>query len=134
MVSITQDMMGGEWQQATRHVRIHTAGWLGGRTITVALHELEKASERADQNPHRPYLESLKQKLNRLDREVQLYEHHVNEFRRQVGEYIAAVHIAIENGHYEPLPTEARVDGLVDEDLLDRMGALYGIPKPRRRR
>jgi hypothetical protein len=136
---ITQDMMGGEWEQAARHMRIELEGWLEGRDIRTKLGLVDKAAQAADRTPTKGALFALDQAVLELERAVAQHEHRVSELRREAGYFVAAVHQARALAANQPNPKTpeeleaeetARLIAL-SEIGLDRLGLLYGIPEPR---
>jgi len=132
-VSITEDMMGGEWEQATRHLRVLAAPWIQPRDITYRLGSLDKVAKRVDQHESQGSLVQLDQAINELNRAVRNYAHQLHELERHIADYIASVHQARTLLAQNPKPVEEPQvhPDLGDDDMIDRLGALYGIPKPR---
>ena len=132
-MSITDDMMGGEWEQLVRHLRVEAAPWIQPRHITTRLHSLDKDAKAADRGETLGSLHQLEQAIRKLDREVAQYQHELERFRKEVGYFTAAVHQAITLAKQKPAEP-SRPDGL-GEDALEEWGGraekLYGSPKQR---
>jgi len=130
-VSITDDMMGGEWEQLVRHLRVEAAPWIQPRNVTLRLHSLDKDAKGADRGETLGSLHQLEQAIRKLDREVAQYQHELDRFREEVGYFTAAVHQAIilrRQKAAEP----SRPDGLGDDALEEwggLAGKLYGTPR-----
>jgi chromosome segregation ATPase len=133
-VSITDDMMGGEWEQLVRHLRVEAGPWIQPRHITFRLHSLDNTAKAADRGQSLGALHNLEQAIGKLDREVQQYQHELERFRKEVGYLTAAVHQAITLAKQKPAEA-SRSDGL-DEDAVAEWGhqatKLYGTPKRNR--
>jgi hypothetical protein len=139
VVSITDDMMGGEWEQATRHLRVSAGPWIQPRDMTFYLGQLDKHAKRVDELETQGRLIELDQAIRKLEKAVRIYASELARFEKQVNDYIAAVHQArtLAKGRPDPksaqeLEEERRAEVLAQSEIgLDRLGALYGIPKPR---
>jgi hypothetical protein len=132
-VSITDDMMGGEWEQLVRHLRVEAAPWIQPRHITFRLHSLDNDAKAADRGESLGALHNLEQAIRKLDKEVRQYQHELERFREEVGYFTAAVHQAITLAKQNPAEP-SRPDGLDHEGIeawVDEAAKLYGIPKPR---
>ncbi len=130
-MSITQDMMGGEWEQSVRSMRITWDALSRTSGMGTRLHTLAGVASRTDRKPDKQMLAALAREACKLHAEIERYVDRVLELDREVGLYAALVLRARDEAS-EP---EVQVHpDFGDEDLIDRMGALYGIPKPRRRR
>jgi hypothetical protein len=138
-MSITEDMMGGEWEQATRHLRVSAGPWIQPRDMTYHLGQLDRYAKRVDELETQGRLLELDQAIRKLEKAVRQYAHDLGRFEKQVGYYVAAVHQArtLAKGRPDPksaeeVEEERLADLLAQSDLgVDRLGALYGIPKPR---
>jgi hypothetical protein len=76
-------------------------------------------------------LTELTDAANKLDAEMQKYQHRVSVLRKEIAMFAGI----IAGARDATPPTEATAHpDLGDEDVIDRLGDLYGIPKPRRRR
>ena len=139
MVSITDDMMGGEWEQHTRHLRVSAGPWIHPRDITYHLGQLDKYAKRVDELETQGRLIELDQAIRRLEKAVRIYASELEKFEKQVHQYIAVVHQTrtLAKGRPDPkspqeIEEERTAELLAQAEIgLDRLGALYGIPKPR---
>jgi hypothetical protein len=139
VVSITEDMMGGEWEQATRHLRVSAGPWIQPRDMTYYLGQLDKYAKRVDDLETQGRLIELDQGIKKLEKAVRQYAYDLARFEKQVADYVAAVHQArtLAKGRPDPksaeeLEEERRAEVLAQSEIgLDRLGALYDIPKPR---
>jgi len=138
-MGITQDMMGGEWEQAARHIRIELEGWIHGHAVTLKVNRVRTAAKAADRTPTKGALFALDQAVLELERAIVQHEKRVSDLRREAGYFVAAVKQARALAADQPDPKTpeeleaeetARLIAL-SEIGLDRLGALYGIPEPR---
>jgi hypothetical protein len=129
-------MMGGEWEQATRHLRVMAGPWIQPRDITYHLMRLDKAAKAVDKLETQNNLILLNHAINDLNRSIRNYAHQLEELARHVADYIGAVHQASLLAAKNPTPvldpepemiTQAQYEALG----VDRLAALYSIPKPR---
>jgi hypothetical protein len=130
-MTVTDDLMGGDWEQGARHLRI-AATAIRTTGLGPHLHGLALAAANADREPYLNRLQVLMEKVLKVERELELLGRTVDRVHKEASEFIAAVHVSMTNGHYEPEPGEKRIDGLDDHDeVLERLSDLYGIPKPK---
>jgi hypothetical protein len=112
------------------------------RDMTYRQGLLARAAKAADAFENRNTLIGLERAVRDLEKAVRLYEHLLAEYHREVGYFIAAVHQAQtlaatkpEPVHPDELAEEARANLIAQSEIgLDRAAALYGLPKPKRRR
>jgi hypothetical protein len=124
-------MMGGEWEQGVRTMRITWDALSRTSGMATRLHTLAGVAGRTDRKPDKQMLAALAREANKLHAEIERYVDRVLELDREIGLYAALVLRARDEA---PEPEAEAHPDLGDEDLIDRMGALYGIPKPRNRR
>ena len=122
---------GGDWTQEWRRFHIDTSGWIRGGDIPTYLHRLRTHSLDADNFPSRSNLVALEDALRRLDKELLTFQRKLDHVRSMVAAFEAVVLRATDEWT-EP----AAVDNGIpyEDDLLERMSDLYGIPKPKPRR
>jgi len=130
-VSITQDMMGGQWEQGVRTMRITWDALSRTSSMATRLHTLAGVAGRTDRKPDKQMLAALAREANKLHAEIERYVDRVLELDREVGLYAALVLRARDEA---PEPEVEVHPDLGDEEMLDRLGAHFGIPKPRPRR
>jgi hypothetical protein len=133
-VSITQDMMGGEWEQQVRSMRITWDVLSRTSNMGTRLHALAGVAARADRANDKAMLEGLAREANKLHAEVERYVDRVMDLDREIGLFAAMVLRARDSApEYQP-ETETLSQADYDALGIDRLGALYGIPKPKNRR
>ena len=130
-MSITQDMMGGEWEQNVRSMRLTWDALSRTSNMTLRLHTLAEVARRADKEPDKVMLKALADEVHKLAVEVGRYQHRVTELSREIG---LLAGLALKARDNAPDPAVQAHPDLGDEDVLDRLGAHYGIPKPKPRR
>ena len=123
--------VGGDWTQEWRRIHIDTSGWIRGGDIPTYLHRLRTRSLDADNFPSRSSLAALEDALCKLDEELLTFQRKLDHVRLMVGAYEDLV-LHARDEWTEP----AAVDNGIpyEDDLLERMSDLYGIPKPKSRR
>jgi len=131
VVSITHDMMGGEFEQGTREISLTWDALSRTSNVGMHIHRLKQIAIRTDRGANREMLAELADAANKLDAEMQKYQHRVSVLRNEIAMFAGIIMGARD----ATPPTEPTVHpDLGDEDVIDRMADLYGIPKPRRRR
>jgi len=139
-VSITEDMMGSSWEQEGRSLRLEFDELLRTGYLSQRVHAVTRVTYGMAEIPTEGKLVELMGQLALLEREVQKYEALARRLHDDVGTFLAAVHVARENGHYEnpPDPFAEDPEKLEEqrlEDLgVDRLGALYENRNTNRRR
>ena len=123
--------VGGDWTQEWRRIHIDTSGWIRGGDIPTYLHRLRTRSLDADNFPTKANLVELEKALRKLDLELTMFQRKLDHVRSMVASFEAVV-LRATNEWTEP----AQVDNGIpyEDDLLERMSDLYGIPKPKPRR
>jgi hypothetical protein len=123
--------VGGDWTQEWRRIHIDTSGWIRGGDIPTYLHRLKTHSLDADNFPSRSKLVALEDALRKLDKELLTFQRKLDHVRSMVAAFEAVV-LRARDEWTEP----ASVDNGIpyEDDLLERMSDLYGIPKPKPRR
>jgi hypothetical protein len=142
VVSITDDMMGGEWEQLVRHLRVTAGPWIQPRDMTYRLYALDKPAKAADTFESRNTLDALDRATRELEKAVMTYAQELNRWRNEIADFVAVVHQARTLAAQKP--PERHPDDVAQEQIenllaqseigLDRLGALYDIPKPRKYR
>ena len=122
---------GGDWTQEWRRIHIDTSGWIRGGDIPTYLHRLRTRSLDADNFPSRSNLVALEDALRRLDKELLTFQRKLDHVRSMVAAYEAVV-LHARDEWTEPVPVDNGIP--YEDDLLERMSDLYGIPKPKPRR
>lgn len=131
MTDIGDYEVGGDWTQEWRRIHIDTSGWIRGGDIPTYLHRLRVRSLDADNFPTRSNLAALEEALRKLDLELLYFQRKLDHVRSMVAAYEALVLRARD----ESTESAAFDNGLpYEDDLLERMSHLYGIPKPKPRR
>jgi hypothetical protein len=134
VVSITDDMMGGEWEQATRHLQVLTGPWIRAEHMLSRLRRLDTISKTVDRSQTAGNYILLDHAIHDLKRAVRNYAHQLEELEREVLKFADDVHKASVNAAKNPV-AEVEEEMLTQEQYdalgVDRLGALYGIPKPR---
>jgi hypothetical protein len=139
VVSITDDMMGGEWEQLVRHLRVTAGPWIQPRDMTYRLHCLDKPAKAADTFESRNTLDALDRAIRELEKAVMTYARELERWRKEIDDFVAVVHQARTLAAQKP--PQRHPDEIAEEEMenllaqseigLDRLGALYDIPKPR---
>ena len=122
---------GGDWTQQWRRIHIDTSGWIRGGDIPTYLHRLRTHSLDADNVPSRSNLVALEDALRKLDKELLTFQRKLDHVRSMVAAYEAVV-LRARDEWTEPAPVDNGIP--YEDDLLERMSDLYGIPKPKPRR
>jgi hypothetical protein len=122
---------GGDWTQEWRRIHIDTSGWIRGGDIPTYLHRLRNRSLDADNFPSRSNLVALEDALRRLDKELLTFQRKLDHVRSMVAAFEAVV-LRARDEWTEPAPVDNGIP--YEDDLLERMSDLYGIPKPKPRR
>jgi hypothetical protein len=121
----------GEWSDPLREIAAQNEAWIRGVDIGIALSHVRTKAQMADTDQTKASLVELRHALERLDRACQIQQNQAKRLRDEVAMLIAAVH-AKHSVHVDPVPAD---NGIPHEDeLLERMSDLYGLPKPRARR
>ena len=123
--------VGGDWTQEWRRIHIDTSGWIRGGDIPTYLHRLRIRSLDADNFPTRSNLVELEDALRRLDKELLTFQRKLDHVRSMVAVFEAVV-LRARDEWTEPAPVDNGIP--YEDDLLERMSDLYGIPKPKPRR
>ena len=123
--------VGGDWTQEWRRIHIDTSGWIRGGDIPTYLHRLRIRSLDADNFPTRSNLVELEDALRRLDKELLIFQRKLDHVRSMVAAFEAVV-LRARDEWTEPAPVDNGIP--YEDDLLERMSDLYGIPKPKPRR
>ena len=123
--------VGGDWTQEWRRIHIDTSGWIRGGDIPTYLHRLRTRSLDADNFPTRSNLVELEDALRRLDKELLIFQRKLDHVRSMVAAFEAVVLRATDEWT-ELAPVDNGIP--YEDDLLERMSDLYGIPKPKPRR
>ena len=139
MVSITDDMMGGEWEQLVRHLRVTAGPWIQPRDLTYRLHALDKPAKAADTFENRNNLDALDRASRELEKAVMAYAHNLERWRKDIADFVAVVHQARtlaaqkpDPPHPDDIAEQEREELRAQAELgLDRLAALYDLPKPR---
>ena len=136
-MSITEDMMGGEWEQGTRHLRVISGPWIRAEHMLSRLRRLDTVSKALDRSQTSGNYILLDHAIHDLKRAIRNYAHQLEELEREVLKFADDVHKGSVNAAKNPVAeveeemlTQAQYDALG----IDRLGALYGIPKPKNRR
>lgn len=131
MVSITDDLMGGRWEQAWRHLKVETEGWIRGGQIPSGIYNLQRYAKYADSAPSEATYRALMQAVVKLQDEITRYNYRLRKFAvqtEQLYEYVNAERAnLVAEAPAQPAPWDQD-----DEELLDRMAALYNLPKTRK--
>ena len=90
-MSITDDLMGGEWEQHARSLYVETDGWIRGHYVPSAIHSVRVAATLADQLGTKGGLHQLHEKLSKLELEIERYAHRMLELKRSVADLHAIV-------------------------------------------
>ena len=130
-MTIAQDMMGGEWEQGVRSMRLTWDALSRTSGMGQRFHALAQLAARADRQPDKQMLAALTREANKLHAEIERYAHRVAELDREIGLYAAWV-VRCRDAAPDPEP-EKEALSQADYDALgiDRLGALYNIPQPR---
>ena len=120
----------GAWEVQIVRLNSTADRWIRGGHIPTAMFEVRRVAHRVDQVPDELNLEALEKALGKLDRELEVFAAQVRGFAKEVGYLIAAVHQQLELGDFPDDQPEYR-DDLLDDTVVDRLGVLYGIPKPK---
>ena len=121
----------GDWTNMFREIVLMNADWMRGVELSLAMSKVRGQAQRTDTEETRASLLELRQALERLDRQCEIYAQQARRLKAEVAMMTAAVH-AKHSVHVDP---EHADNGIPDEDeLLERMSDLYGLPKPRRYR
>jgi hypothetical protein len=128
-MTVTDDMMGGPWEQEARRTALAAAEWINGGGARFALHKVERAAQQTTNHNHKHQLEELLKAVRTLETEVVRQANRVDKFRDQVGQFVAALQQALTIGDYDPEPEPARLDHLENDEVLERLTDLYGLPK-----
>jgi hypothetical protein len=123
--------VGGDWTQEWRRIHIDTSGWIRGGDIPTYLHRLRTHSLDADNFPSRSNLVALEDALRKLDKELLTFQRKLDHVSSMVAAYEAVV-LRARDEWTEPVPVDNGIP--YEDDLLERMSDLYGIPKPKPRR
>jgi hypothetical protein len=123
----------GQWEADVVRLISNADRWIRGGHVPTALFEVRRVAHRVDQVPDELHLEALEKALGKLDRELEVFAAQVRGIAKEVGYLIAAVHQALELGDWPDEGPEYR-DDLLDDSIVDRLGAFYGIPEPRQKR
>lgn len=123
--------VGGDWTREWRRIHIDTSGWIRGGDIPTYLHRLRTHSLDADNFPSRSNLVALEDALRKLDKELLTFQRKLDHVRSMVAAYEAVV-LRARDEWTEPAPVDNGIP--YEDDLLERMSDLYGIPKPKPRR
>jgi hypothetical protein len=134
VVSLTDDMMGGEWEQATRHLRVISGPWIRAEHMLSRLRRLDTISKTVDRSQTGGNYILLDHAIHDLKRAIRNYAHQLEELEREVLKFADDVHKASINAAKNPVEE-------VDEEMLtkeqydalgiDRLGALYGLRSPK---
>jgi hypothetical protein len=138
VVSITQDMMGGEWEQIVRDLRVRALPWLQPRDMTYRLGRLERPAKSADALETRSNLLQLDRAVRELEKAARQYAHNLTEFQRHVADLIGAVHQARTLAEQRPDPISPHEEYELETERLlaasdiglDRVAKLYGLDRP----
>ena len=122
---------GGDWTQEWRRIHIDTTGWIRGGDIPTYLHRLKIRSLDADNFPTRSNLVALEDALRKLDKELLTFQRKLDHVRSMVAAFETVV-LRARDEWTEPAPVDNGIP--YQDDLLERMSDLYGIPKPKPRR
>ena len=132
-MSITTDMMGGRWEQAWRSLKVDTEGWIRGGHIPDGIYRLQKYAKWADESPSEATYRALLQAIVKLQDEITRYSHRLRKFAvatERLYEYVDTERRnLVAEAPADPAPWDQD-----DDELLDRMAALYGLPKTRKDR
>jgi hypothetical protein len=123
--------VGGDWTQSWRSIHINTSGWIRGGDMPTYLHRLRTTAVTADNFPTKANLVALHEALRKLDREILYFERKLEHVRSMVAAFEAVV-LRARDEWTEPAPVDNGIP--YEDDLLERMSDLYGIPKPKPRR
>ena len=121
----------GDWTNAFREIVIMNADWMRGVELSLAMSKVRVQAQSTDTQETRASLLELRQALERLERQCEIYAQQANNLKRDVGLMTAAVH-ARHSVHVDVDPVD---NGIPEHDeLLERLSDLYNLPKPRGRR
>jgi len=121
----------GDWTNAFREIVIMNADWMRGVELSLAMSKVRVQAQSTDTQETRASLLELRQALERLERQCEIYAQQANNLKRDVGLMNAAVH-ARHSVHVDVDPVD---NGIPEHDeLLERLSDLYNLPKPRGRR
>ena len=123
--------VGGDWTQEWRRIYIDTTGWIRGGDIPSRIHKLRTCSLAADNFPTEANLVELEKALRKLDLELKMFQRKLDHVRSMVAAFEAVV-LRARDEWTEPAPVDNGIP--YEDDLLERMSDLYGIPKPKPRR
>jgi hypothetical protein len=135
VVTTTQDMMGGEWEQDWRHLKVMADAFIHGREVIYRLSALEHPAKAVDRALTDGGLMALDHAAKKLEQAVVIHARAVEELRREVGYLVAAVVQArvLKAGRpNDPSPEEEYEREterlLAASDIgLDRVAKLYGL-------
>ena len=136
-MSITEDMMGGEGEQLVRHLRVTAGPWIRAEHMLSRLRRLDTVSKAVDRSQTSGNYILLDHAIHDLKRAVRNYAHQLEELEREVLKFADDVHKASVNAAKNPVEVveeEMLTQEQYDALGIDRLGALYGIPKPKNRR
>jgi len=127
-VSISQDLMGGQWEQACRTLTVQSDGWIRGGQIPTAIYKARQASINADGTYTINTAKLLYQALLEVEHECQNYMHRLAQLRRHLGTVTDRVKADIDSGDL-PGHQEYEYHPDLDNDSLDeRYAILYNLP------
>ena len=116
----TDDLMGGEWEQAWRDLKVQMEGWIDGRDISRNLYAVHRAAKIADQATDRAVLLELDRCVKQLERAVLNHASRLVQLQREVGYFVAAVTQARALGAQAQLEQDAiRAAALHDPRFAD---------------
>jgi hypothetical protein len=140
-VTITQDMMGGEWEQDWRRLKVMADAFIHGREVIYRLSSLEHPAKAVDKLETDGGLMALDHAAKQLEKAVAIHAREVAELMLEVGYLVAAVvqARALKAGLPDPLSPEEEyhreTERLLDESELglDRVARFYGLDgRPKR--
>ena len=131
MVTITNDMMGGDWEQGVRSMRLTWDVLTRTSGIGTRFHALAGVAARADREPDKQMLAALTREANKLHAEIERYARRVAELDKEIGLYAAWVVRCRDAAPDSEPEKEALSQAEYDALGIDRLGALYDIPQPR---
>ena len=105
------------------------------QTVLIALNAAALKAEAYDREPSVQALEQLRAATERAEDVLEAYMARLSKVAHGLNVVITQLIETDTSGMPDrPAPLESMMPGVDDDELVDRLGVLYGIPKPRRYR